>query len=203
MSDRQKLIELFLARALKFGDFTLASGKKSTYYLDGKQISLHSIGLRLVSLGLLDLLKDVDYSAIGGMTIGADPIVGGSSSQPPNKDAHSMDFWSEKSQKDMEHSVISKGRFSPARRWSSLMTWSPPVEVPFRRSTESSNLVVRLFVWSGLSIEKRGVRKPAGGTGMLMPGGRSIDASPSFRRKSPNRNSKILVFRRLQAEVQR
>jgi len=77
MSDRQKLIELFLARALKFGDFTLASGKKSTYYLDGKQISLHSIGLRLVSLGLLDLLKDVDYSAIGGMTIGADPIIGG------------------------------------------------------------------------------------------------------------------------------
>ena len=77
MSDRQKLIELFLQRALKFGDFTLASGKKSTYYLDGKQISLHSTGLRLVSHGLLDLLHDVDFSAIGGMTIGADPIVGG------------------------------------------------------------------------------------------------------------------------------
>lgn len=77
MSDREKLIALFHERALKFGDFTLASGKKSTYYLDGKQITLHSIGLRLVSLGLLDLLKDVDYSAIGGMVIGADPIVGG------------------------------------------------------------------------------------------------------------------------------
>ena len=77
MSDRQRLIELFLARALKFGDFTLASGKKSTYYLDGKQISLHSMGLRLVSQGLFDLLSDVDYSAIGGMTIGADPIIGG------------------------------------------------------------------------------------------------------------------------------
>ena len=77
MSDRQQLIELFLARALKFGDFTLASGKKSTYYLDGKQISLHSTGLRLVSQGLLGLLSDVEFSAIGGMTIGADPIVGG------------------------------------------------------------------------------------------------------------------------------
>lgn len=77
MYDRQRLIALFLERALKFGDFTLASGKKSTYYLDGKQISLHSVGLRLVSLGLLELLKDVPYSAIGGMTIGADPIVGG------------------------------------------------------------------------------------------------------------------------------
>lgn len=77
MYDRARLIELFHTRALKFGDFTLASGKKSTYYLDGKQISLHSEGLRLVSFGLLELLKDVDFAGIGGMSIGADPIVGG------------------------------------------------------------------------------------------------------------------------------
>jgi orotate phosphoribosyltransferase len=77
MYDRQRLIALFHERALKFGDFTLASGKKSTYYLDGKQITLHSEGLRLVSLGLLDLLKDVPFDAIGGMSIGADPIIGG------------------------------------------------------------------------------------------------------------------------------
>jgi orotate phosphoribosyltransferase len=77
MFDRHQLIRLFHERALKFGDFTLASGKKSTYYLDGKQITLHSAGLRLVSEGLLDLLEGVDYTAIGGMSIGADPIVGG------------------------------------------------------------------------------------------------------------------------------
>jgi orotate phosphoribosyltransferase len=77
MYDRRRLIELFHERALKFGDFTLASGKKSTYYLDGKQISLHSTGLNLVSYGLLKLLEGVNYDAIGGMTIGADPIVGG------------------------------------------------------------------------------------------------------------------------------
>src|SRR5262245_52963283 len=77
MFDRPRLIKLFHERALKFGDFTLASGKKSTYYLDGKQISLHSAGLRLVSEGLLDLLQDVPFDAIGGMSIGADPIVGG------------------------------------------------------------------------------------------------------------------------------
>ena len=77
MYDRSQLIRLFHERALKFGDFTLASGKKSTYYLDGKQISLHSTGLRQVSLGLLALLNDVPFDAIGGMTIGADPIVGG------------------------------------------------------------------------------------------------------------------------------
>ena len=71
------LIELFRERALKFGDFTLASGKKATYYLDGKQITLHSQGLRLVSEGLLGLMQGVDATAIGGMSIGADPIVGG------------------------------------------------------------------------------------------------------------------------------
>jgi orotate phosphoribosyltransferase len=77
MYDREQLIRLFHERALKFGDFTLASGKKSSYYLDGKQITLHSRGLRLVSLGLLDLLRDVPFTAIGGMSIGADPIIGG------------------------------------------------------------------------------------------------------------------------------
>src|SRR5262249_22805286 len=67
----------FRERALKFGDFTLASGKKAKYYLDGKQITLHSEGLRLVGEGLLDLLQDVSFQAIGGMSIGADPIIGG------------------------------------------------------------------------------------------------------------------------------
>jgi len=77
MYDRTALIQLFHDRALRFGDFTLASGKKSTYYLDGKQITLHSRGLQLVSEGLLDLLSDVAFDAIGGMSIGADPIIGG------------------------------------------------------------------------------------------------------------------------------
>src|SRR5713226_8585416 len=51
MENRARLIELFRRRALKFGEFTLASGKKAGYYLDGKQITLHSEGLRLVSEG--------------------------------------------------------------------------------------------------------------------------------------------------------
>ena len=56
MYDRSRLITLFRDRALRFGDFKLASGRMAKYYLDGKQISLHSEGLRLVSEGLLDLL---------------------------------------------------------------------------------------------------------------------------------------------------
>jgi orotate phosphoribosyltransferase len=77
MYDRQRLIELFRQHALKFGDFTLASGRKSTYYLDGRLITLHGEGLWLIAEGVLDSLAEFDFAAVGGMSIGADPIVGG------------------------------------------------------------------------------------------------------------------------------
>ena len=75
--DREALKKIVEARALKRGDFTLASGKKSSYYLDTKQITLHSAGLKLVSQGLLDMLDLSAVDAVGGMSIGADPIVAG------------------------------------------------------------------------------------------------------------------------------
>ena len=76
MYDKQTLIELVRARALKFGEFTLASGKKASYYLDGKQVTLDSSGAKLIAEGILDLLADhlPLPQAIGGMSIGADPI---------------------------------------------------------------------------------------------------------------------------------
>lgn len=77
MYDRDALMELIRRRALKFGEFTLASGQTSSYYLDGKQVTLDAAGLRLISEGLLDLLEGVDCDAVGGMSIGADPIIGG------------------------------------------------------------------------------------------------------------------------------
>lgn len=67
-------MELVRAKALKFGDFTLASGKKAKYYLDGKQVILDSAGAVLVGEGILDLLSDSLPTAVGGMAIGADPI---------------------------------------------------------------------------------------------------------------------------------
>ncbi|NIP87162.1 MAG: orotate phosphoribosyltransferase [Planctomycetales bacterium] len=76
MYDREALIELVREKALKFGQFTLASGKKASYYLDGKQITLDSAGASLVAAGILELLGDALPDAVGGMSIGADPITG-------------------------------------------------------------------------------------------------------------------------------
>lgn len=74
MYDKQQLMDLVRAKALKFGQFTLASGKQASYYLDGKQITLDATGARLIAEGILDLLGDPLPQAVGGMAIGADPI---------------------------------------------------------------------------------------------------------------------------------
>jgi orotate phosphoribosyltransferase len=74
MFDKPALLALVREKALKFGDFTLASGKKAKYYLDGKQVTLDSAGAKLVGEGILDLLGDPLPAAVGGMSIGADPI---------------------------------------------------------------------------------------------------------------------------------
>ncbi|HEV3138163.1 MAG TPA: orotate phosphoribosyltransferase [Pirellulales bacterium] len=72
--DKAALIGLVRDKALKFGDFTLASGKRASYYLDGKQVTLDSFGAKLIGEGILDLLGPQLPKAIGGMAIGADPI---------------------------------------------------------------------------------------------------------------------------------
>ncbi len=76
MYDRQALMQLIRENALKFGDFTLASGRKSTYYLDGKQVTLDAVGAKLIAEGMLEILGDPLPAAVGGMSIGADPITG-------------------------------------------------------------------------------------------------------------------------------
>jgi orotate phosphoribosyltransferase len=74
MYNREALQALIRDKALRFGDFTLASGKKASYYLDCRQITLDSQGARLVGEGMLDLLKNDLPDLVGGMAIGADPI---------------------------------------------------------------------------------------------------------------------------------
>jgi len=74
MYDKNALIELLREKALEFGDFTLASGKKASFYLDCRKVTLDPSGANLVAAGILDLLAGRLPDAIGGMAIGADPI---------------------------------------------------------------------------------------------------------------------------------
>src|SRR5437588_7784073 len=75
--DRARLIEVLKRDALRTGTFTLASGRTSHYYVDGRQVTLSAEGAALIGAGALDLLADLpEVTAVGGLTLGADPIVG-------------------------------------------------------------------------------------------------------------------------------
>ena len=72
----ERLLELAVeSGALTYGDFTLTSGKKSTYYFDGRLLSLDPEGAHLISQAVLPVLRNAGVTAVGGPTLGADPIV--------------------------------------------------------------------------------------------------------------------------------
>src|SRR5208282_5909303 len=71
---RQRLLELFKARAISFGRFKLASGKESTYYINSKKVLFNAEAVWLVGQLLWELTKDLDIQAIGGLEVGAIPM---------------------------------------------------------------------------------------------------------------------------------
>lgn len=73
---KKRLLLLLKKEALKKGRFVLSSGRISNYYLDGRLITLTPEGAYLVASIILELIKDKDIDAIGGPTLGADPVVG-------------------------------------------------------------------------------------------------------------------------------
>ncbi|WP_165068641.1 orotate phosphoribosyltransferase [Paludisphaera rhizosphaerae] len=76
---RGRLVELLKRDSLRLGQFTLASGRSSHYYIDGRKVTLGAEGVRLIARGMLHTLKDhPEIAAVGGLTMGADPIVGAS-----------------------------------------------------------------------------------------------------------------------------
>ncbi len=77
MDTRDRLQEILLTRCLKVGRFRLASGRHSHYYLDLKRATLEPEGAYLSALLILEELRrrEVSAAAIGGLSLGADPIV--------------------------------------------------------------------------------------------------------------------------------
>ena len=74
--DRQVLLDRLAREAYRYGQFTLASGRSSEHYVNCKPVALSGSGLALLSPAMLALV-DNDAAAVGGLTLGADPLVSG------------------------------------------------------------------------------------------------------------------------------
>ncbi len=75
-ADRARLLELVQRDAFQTGEFTLASGQKSHYYIDGRLLTLSSDGAHVLAQVILAMIEGERIDAVGGMTMGADPIIG-------------------------------------------------------------------------------------------------------------------------------
>ena len=74
MNSRDKLKEEILNKAVVHGKVILSSGKEADYYVDLRRVTLDAIAAPLVGEVMLDLTKDLDFDAVGGLTLGADPV---------------------------------------------------------------------------------------------------------------------------------
>ena len=74
MRAREKLKEEILKKAVVHGKVILSSGKEAEYYVDLRRVTLDSIAAPLVGEVMLELTKDLVFEAVGGLTLGADPV---------------------------------------------------------------------------------------------------------------------------------
>jgi orotate phosphoribosyltransferase len=74
MSARESLKNEILNKAVVHGKVILSSGKEADYYVDLRRVTLDSVAAPLVGEVMLELTKDLDYEAVGGLTVGADPV---------------------------------------------------------------------------------------------------------------------------------
>ena len=74
--DKQRLFAILKKEAFFLGKIILSSGKESDYYLDARRVTLKGEGAYLCGKIILDMVKNEQFAAIGGPTLGADPLIG-------------------------------------------------------------------------------------------------------------------------------
>lgn len=74
MSDRDELLREIKAKAVVHGDVVLSSGQRASYYIDLRRVLLDGRAAPLAGRAMLDLTADLGFEAVGGLTLGADPV---------------------------------------------------------------------------------------------------------------------------------
>ena len=74
MTDRDELLCFIKAKAVIHGDVVLSSGQRANWYIDLRRVLLDGRAAPLAGRVMLDLTADLDYDAVGGLTLGADPV---------------------------------------------------------------------------------------------------------------------------------
>ncbi|WP_022925384.1 orotate phosphoribosyltransferase [Serinicoccus marinus] len=88
---RDRLLQLVTDLAVVHGRVTLSSGAEADYYVDLRRITLHGEAAPLVGEVMLDLVDDLDVDAVGGLTMGADPVAAAMLHAAARRDGHPLD----------------------------------------------------------------------------------------------------------------
>ncbi|MEI6365259.1 MAG: orotate phosphoribosyltransferase [Actinomycetes bacterium] len=75
-SDRDALRQEILDKAVVHGTVILSSGREADYYVDLRRVTLDAVAAPLIGRVMLDVTKDIEFDAVGGLTLGADPVAG-------------------------------------------------------------------------------------------------------------------------------
>jgi orotate phosphoribosyltransferase len=113
---RDRLNALIRERAVRYGDFVLRSGARSSFYLDCRQVTLDSEGAFLAGTLILDSIRDLDAQAVGGPALGAVPIVGAVCALAHTQGRHLSGFFVRKEAKDHGMGNLVEGTLQPGMR---------------------------------------------------------------------------------------
>lgn len=112
---RARLLNLVRREAYLEGDFTLSSGAKSTFYLDCRLVTLHPVGALIIGSFVVEAMKKMKVTCVGGPTLAADPIVGAAVGLSPLMEWPVDGFIVRKASKDHGTGKLIEGRIQKGR----------------------------------------------------------------------------------------
>jgi len=116
MNKIDQLKEIIRHDAVKFGKFTLSSGKESDLYVDLRKVTLNPVGASIIGSLISDIIKNRKMDAVGGMSVGADPIAVATSLAAYQEGREIMAFLVRKNQKTHGTGNVIEGPIKPGQR---------------------------------------------------------------------------------------